>query len=95
MKIVFNPQKSNKETEINIENNILTYNGNEINLDEILIGATVGSDYIIIDKDLENNLEISLLWQYIDNNEINRFPKDLILEDNYNGKIKPIESTKE
>ena len=92
MKIKFNPQKAEIQTTASVyNNNILKYNKEEIDLNSIPLGAAATSETLTIDKDLEGNIEITLLWQYIENKVENCFPKDLeIIE----GNIYPKESTK-
>ena len=91
MKIKFNPQRAEIKTTASIyNNNILKYNQEEIDLNSIPDGATASSEYLTIDKDLDGNIEITMLWQYIDSTKANCFPKDLeIIE----GEIYPKEST--
>lgn len=90
MKIKFNPQRAEIQTTASIYNNILKYNQEEIDLTSIPNGATATNEYLTIDKDLDGNIEIAMLWQYIESTKENCFPKDLeILE----GEIYPKEST--
>lgn len=90
MIIKFSPQKAEIKTISSVKNNILKYNNEEINLNEIPNGATATNEFLIIDKDLEGNITISMLWQYTENTKKNCFPKDLeIFED---GEIYPKES---
>jgi hypothetical protein len=91
MIIKFNPQRAEIKTTASVYNNTLKYNKEEIDLTSIPKGATARNEYLTIDKDLEGNIEITLLWQYIENKVENCFPKDLeIIE----GNIYPKESTK-
>ena len=90
MIIKFSPQKSEIQTTASVYNNILNYNNEEIDLSSIPLGATASNEYLTIDKDLVGNIEITMLWQYIENTKENCFPKDLeIIE----GEICPKEST--
>ena len=52
MKIKFNPQKAETQTAASVKNNILKYNNESINLNDIPNGATATNDFISID-DLE------------------------------------------
>ena len=90
MKIKFNPQRAEVQTTASIYNNVLKYNENEIDLNSIPNGATASNEYLIIDKDLDGNIEISMLWQYIESTKENCFPKDLEITE---GEIYPKEST--
>ena len=86
MKIIFNPQKAENQTVASIANNMLTYNGESIDLKTIPNGATATNEYITIDKAIDESITITMLWQYIEDTAINRFPLDIdILE----GEIKP------
>ena len=90
MKIKFNPQRAEIQTTASIYNNILKHNNEEIDLNSIPNGATASNEYLTIDKDLDGSIEITILWQYVENTKENSFPKDLeILE----GEIYPKEST--
>ena len=90
MKIKFNPQRAEIQTTASIYNNILNDNNEEIDLNSIPNGATASNEYLTIDKDLDGSIEITILWQYVENTKENSFPKDLeILE----GEIYPKEST--
>lgn len=93
MKIKFNPQKAEVQTTASIYNNTLKYNNEEIDLTSIPNGATATDENnrFTIEKDIDGNVEIALLWQYIENTIENCFPKDLEIE---NGDIYPKESTK-
>lgn len=93
MKIKFNPQRAEIKTTASIYNNILKYNNEEIDLTSIPKGATASNEYLTIDKDLEGNIKISMLWQYKESTKENCFPKDL--EITKNGEIYPKESTNE
>ena len=90
MKIKFNPQRAEIQTTASIYNNILKYNNEEIDLNSIPDGATASNEYLTIDKDLDGNIEITMLWQYIENTKENSFPKDL---ETIEGEIYPKEST--
>lgn len=90
MKIKFNPQRAEVQTTASIYNNILKYNNEEIDLSSIPKGATASDKYLTIDKDLEGNIEITMLWQYIESTKANCFPKDLEITE---GEICPKEST--
>ena len=63
MKIKFSSQRAEIQTTASIYNNILKYNKEEIDLNFIPNGATASNEYLTIDKDLEGNIEISMLWQ--------------------------------
>ena len=90
MIIKFNPQRAEIQTTASIYNNILKYNNEEIDLNSIPNGATASNEYLTIDKNLEGNIEITMLWQYVENTKENSFPKYLeIIE----GEIYPKEST--
>lgn len=91
MIIKFNPQRAEVQTTASIENNILRYNNENINLDGIPNGATASNEYLTIDKDLDGNIEITMLWQYVESTNENCFPKDLEIEE---GGIFPKESTR-
>ena len=91
MKIKFNPQKAEIQTTASIENNVLIYNSEIINLNNIPNGATATNELVTIDKDLEGNIIIKMLWQYIESTNENCFPKDLEIEE---GEIFPKESTR-
>lgn len=83
MKIKFSPQKAEMQTTASIENNTFKYNSESINLSDIPNGATATDENnrFTIEKDIDGNIEISLLWQYVENTKENCFPKDLeILE---------------
>ena len=90
MKIKFNQQKAEIQTTVSIYNNILKYNNEEIDLTSIPEGATASSEYLTIDKDLDGNIEITMLWQYTESTKENCFPKDLEITE---GEIYPKEST--
>ena len=90
MIIKFNPQRAEVQTTAGIYNNILKYNNEEIDLNSIPNGATASNEYLTIDKDLEGNIEITLLWQYAESTKENSFPKDLEITE---GEIYPKEST--
>lgn len=90
MKIKFNPQRAEAQTSASVYNNILKYNKEEIDLASIPKGATASNEYLAIDKDLDGNIEIVMLLQYVENTKENRFPKDLEITD---GEIYPKEST--
>lgn len=92
MIIKFNPQRAEVQTTASMYNNILKYNNEEIDLISIPNGATASNEYITIDKDLDGNIEITMLWQYIENTKENSFPKDLKITE---GEIYPKESTNE
>lgn len=90
MKIKFNPQRAEVQTTASIYNNILKYNQEEIDLNSIPKGATATDEYLTIDKDLDGNIEITMLWQYVENTKENCFPKDLEITE---GEIYPKEGT--
>lgn len=90
MKIKFSPQRAEVQTTASVYNNILKYNEEEIDLKSIPNGATASDEYLTIDKDLEGNIEITLLWQYTESTKENCFPKDLEITE---GEIFPKEST--
>ena len=90
MLIKFNQQKAEIQTTASVYSNILKYNQEEIDLNSIPNGATASSEYLTIDKDLEGNIEIVMLWQYVENTKENSFPKDLEITE---GEIYPKEST--
>ena len=90
MKIKFNPQKAEIQTTASVYNNILKYNQEETDLNSIPDGATASNEYLTIDKDLDGNIEITILWQYVENTKENSFPKDLEIAE---GEIYPKEST--
>lgn len=90
MIIKFSPQRAEIQTTTSIYNNILNYNNEEIDLSSIPLGATASNEYLTIDKDLVGNIEITMLWQYIDSTKANCFPKDLEITE---GEIYPKEST--
>jgi hypothetical protein len=92
MIIKFSPQKTEIKTISSVKNNILKYNSDEINLNEIPNGATAANEFLTIDKDLEGNVTISMLWHYIESTPQNCFPKDLEIT---NGEIYPKESSNE
>ena len=91
MIIKFNPQRAEIQTTASVENNVLIYNNDEINLSSIPNGATATNDSLTIDKDLEGNIIVKLLWQYVESTNENCFPKDLEIEE---CEIYPKESTK-
>ena len=90
MKIKFNPQRAEIQTTASVYSNILKYNQEEIDLNSIPNGATATNEYLTIDKDLEGNVIISMLWQYIESTKANCFPKDLEIAKD--GEIYPKES---
>lgn len=91
MKIKFNPQRAEVQTTASVYNNILKYNNVEIDLNSIPDGATASDEYITIDKYLDGNIEITMLWQYVESTLENCFPKDLEIVE---CEIFPKESTK-
>lgn len=91
MIIKFNPQKAEVQTTASVYNNILKYNEDEIDLNSIPKGATASNEYLTIDKDLNGNVSIVMLWQYVKNTKEISFPKDLEITE---GEIYPKESTK-
>ena len=91
MIIKFSPQKAEKQTTASIKNNVLKYNKDSVDLTTIPNGATAKSDYVTIDKDVDGNITITLLWQYIESTPENCFPKDLEI---VQGEIYPKETTK-
>ena len=90
MTIKFSPQRAEIQTTASIENNVLIYNKESINLNDIPNGATATSDSLTIDKDLEGNTIVRMLWQYVESTNENCFPKDLEIVE---GEIFPKEST--
>lgn len=90
MIVKFNPQRAEIQTTASIENNVLKYNNENINLNDIPNGATATNDFVVIDKDLDGNITIKMLWQYIENTKENSFPRDLEIDE---GEIYPKEST--
>ena len=90
MKIKFNPQRAEIQTTASIYNNILNHNNEEIDLNSIPNGATASNEYLTIDKDLDGSIEITILWQYVENTKENSFHKDLEITE---GEIYPKEST--
>lgn len=90
MTIKFSPQRAEIQTTASIENNVLKYNDENIDLSSIPNGATASNECLTIDKDLDGNTEITMLWQYIENTPQNCFPKALDITD---GEIYPKEST--
>lgn len=90
MIIKFSPQRAEVQTTASIYNSILKYNNEEIDLNSIPKGATASNEYLTIDKDLDGNIEITMLWQYVENTKENSFPKDLEITE---GEIYPKEST--
>ena len=90
MIIKFNPQRAEIQTTASVYNNILKYNNKEIDLSSIPNGATASNKYLTIDKDLDGNIEITMLWQYQENTKENSFPKELEITE---GEIYPKEST--
>lgn len=90
MKIRFNPQRAETQTTASVYNNILKYNNEEIDLTSIPNGATATNEYLTIDKDLDGNISIVMLWQYVESTKENCFPKDLEITE---GDIFPKEST--
>lgn len=90
MIVKFNPQRAEAKTTASIENNVLIYNNDNINLNDIPNGATATNDSLTIDKDLDGNITIKMLWQYIENTKENSFPRDLEIDE---GEIYPKEST--
>lgn len=92
MVIKFSPQKAENQTTASIENNILKYNKENINLNDIPNGATATSEHLTIDKHLDGKVTVEMLWQYIESTPQNCFPKDLEITD---GEIYPKESINE
>ena len=92
MIIKFSPQRAEIQTTASIKNNVLKYNKDSVDLSTIPNGATAKSEYVTIDKDIEGNITITLLWQYVENTPENCFPKDLEITE---GEIYPKESTNE
>lgn len=90
MIIKFSPQRAEVQTTASIYNSILKYNNEEIDLNSIPKCATASNEYLTIDKDLDGNIEITMLWQYVENTKENSFPKDLEITE---GEIYPKEST--
>ena len=93
MIIKFSPQKAEFQTTTSVKNSTFKYNNVEVDLTSIPNGATATDEdnRFTIDKDVNGNIEISLLWQYIENTIENCFPKDLEIE---NGDIYPKENIK-
>ena len=91
MIVKFNPQRAETQTTASIENNVLIYNNENINLNDIPNGATATNNSLTIDKDLEGNIIVKMLWQYVESTNLNCFPKDLEIVE---GDIFPKESTK-
>lgn len=90
MIIKFNPQRAEIQTTASVYNNTLKYNNKEIDLNSIPNGATATNDFLVIDKDLDGNITIKMLWQYVESTNENCFPKDLEIDE---GDIYPKEST--
>ena len=44
---------------------------------------------------MDGNIELVVRWQYPEPTDLNGFPADIVVEDNYSGGIAPIKSTKE
>ena len=93
MIIKFNPQKAEIQAIASIDKNVFKYNNENIKLNDIPNGATATNEFLTINKDLEGNVMISMLWQYIESTKANCFPKDL--EITKDGEIYPKESTNE
>ena len=91
MTIRFSPQKAEIQTAASVKNNTFKYNNENINLNDIPNGATATNELMTIDKDLNGNITIKMLWQYTENTKENCFPKDLEIDE---GDIFPKESTK-
>ena len=91
MIIKFNPQRAEIQTTASVKNSILKYNNENIDLNSIPDGATASDECLTIDKDLDGNIEITMLWQYTESTNENCFPKDLEIVE---GEIFPKESTK-
>lgn len=95
--IKFNPQVREDNVEYTKLGNIISVNGDPIDLDTIPNGATVlneatDTDFIQeIEKDGAGNITINLLWAYSIPSDINDWPADLI--DPVDGVIQPIAST--
>lgn len=89
MKIKFNPQRAEIPTTASVYNNTLKYNQEELDLSSIPNGATASDEYLTIDKDLDGNIKITMLWQYKESTKENCFPKDLEITE---GEIYPKES---
>ena len=92
MIIKFSPQRAEIKTTASIKNNVLKYNEDSVDLTTIPNGATAKSKYVTIDKDVDGNITITMLWQYTENTPVNCFPADLEIEE---GEIYPKESTNE
>ena len=90
MTIRFSPQKAEIQTAASVKNNTFKYNNENINLNDIPNGATATNELMTIDKDLNGNITIKMLWQYIENTKENCFPRDLEIDE---GDIFPKEST--
>ena len=90
MIIKFNPQRAEVQTTAGIKNNVLKYNKDNVDLTTIPNGATATNEFLTINKDLDGNIEITMLWQYTENTKENSFPKDLEITE---GEIYPKEST--
>ena len=91
MTIKFNPQRAENQTTASIKNNVLKYNKDSVDLTTIPNGATATNEFLAIDKDLDGNVTITMLWQYIESTTQNCFPKDLEI---VQGEIYPKETTK-
>ena len=95
MIIKFNPQYTTTNSVIELVGGTLKYNEEEVVLADIPNGATASNEYITIDKDMDGNIELVVRWQYTEPTDLNGFPADIVVEDNYSGVIAPIKSTKE
>ena len=95
MIIKFNPQYTTTNSVIELVEGTLKYNEEEVVLADIPNGATASNEYITIDKDMDGNIELVVRWQYTEPTNLNGFPADIVVDDNYSGVIAPIKSTKE
>ena len=95
MIIKFNPQYTTTSSIIELVDGVLKYNEEEVVLADIPNSATASNEYITIDKYSDGNIELVVLWQYTEPTDLNGFPADIVVDDNYSGVIAPIKSTKE
>lgn len=88
MFVEFRPQKTNFKTTASISGSVLTYNGEDINLSFIENGDTATNKYLTIDKDIDGNINVSMVWNYDTDTLIDAFPKSKYVAD---GVIEPTE----
>lgn len=88
MFVKFRPQRSTFKTSASIDGNVLTYNGEDIDLSFLSNGDTATNEFLTIDKDADGNINISMLWNYEVETLIDAFPKDKDVTD---GVIEPTE----